>query len=339
MAAYGTIDGSFRRDGRVDAPARTWRHFERIVLSGPVGEAYMGSPRAVLVDADGLRRAIVYEEYLILVEPYGARVIPGPGRALCGALLERQGLVYGATRYGFDGTQTRLDRSGLHDEGATHLAVLATDAAFATVVLSRPSWSGPKFAVRFRSGEGLVQFRRTEEGTGALGGPRHAFVAVAGELRRVAANGAQLEEHVLANDVPPTVDVAAIEDRAVATCPRLHELRDYGHNAQRVQLGFAPSQPPLDGGGQLYACGRGIAAVAEGRLRWQKPANLPLFATSLGPAGVVVAGGRMLRHYDRDGRSLTELTTPDGSRFCTPPAPSPSGTLHVGTTSGAFAIH
>lgn len=336
MAAYHALHGSYRRNGRVDVEAVAWRHFERIVLDNAVRDAYEGAPQAMLVDGEGIRRAIVYGEHVLLVEPYGARVVSGISNASGFVSLEIGGLLYGATYHFFDGTKKRLDRSGLYGDGLTQFAASWTDCAWATLLQSEPMWSEPKFVARFRSASGLSsEFRRMGRGIGALAGPRRAFVIVAGELLQLDAAGSKVDVRQIAADLPNTVDIAVIDDRPVVSCPRLRELR----TPQRVSVAFEPSQPPIDGGdGQIYACGRGIAAVADGAVRWQKPANLQLHATSLGPGGVLVAGGRMLRHYDRDGNSINELLAPDGSKFCTPPAPGPDGSLHVGTTSGAFVI-
>lgn len=102
-------------------------------------------------------------------------------------------------------------------------------------------------------------------------------------------------------------------------------------------LGFPVLQPPIDaGGGRSYLVGKGLAAIQDGRLLWQKPANMRLLATCYGNGSLALAAGHQVRIVDHAGALRQTLSIRDRSRIVTLPTVGPNGELYVGTTTGFY---
>ena len=334
---YVTLHASSRRDGRVNAPARPWSQWERLVLLDDRAPPLRGSPRGVLVDPSGTRTLAIYDGSVVVVEPYGSRTFSGPQGGSWIAVADPEGLLFGDRWHPWEGSEPRLiGTEGLFADGLYQWAVERGPRGYGTVgrvaatrqlVAQLPGGQVvlPAEAGPLSTGPAVIA-----DGVAVIALPDGTLVRTDGVETTTLTDGLTVCELSLCGDAIVTVSA----DRRHV---RVHD-RD-GALRWSCALPFPVHQPPLDGGdGRIYAAGDGVAAIADGEVTWHFPADRRLFATSLGLEGVVVAGGRRLDHLDRNGLPATTLEIPDGSRCCAPPAINSTGEIHLGTTTGIFVL-
>ncbi len=118
---------------------------------------------------------------------------------------------------------------------------------------------------------------------------------------------------------------------------RVERLDDSGATRWTTTVDFGVYQPPVDGGGdRLYLVGRGVAALDGDTLAWSWPAPSRLHGAAFADGGLAVCGGPDLRVLDRDGKTITALTTPDAEPICTPPAILEDGAIAFGTPTRIY---
>ena len=340
MSGYVTVHASSRRDGRVDAPARPWSHWERLVLLDERAPLLRGSPRGVLVDPSGTRTLAVYDGYVLVVEPYGSRSFTGPDVGSWVAVAEAEGLLYGDGLHPWDGSEPMpITAGGLFADAFFQWAVERTARGFGTVGLVAAALEARQLVARLPGGT-LVRPSETGplsagpavivDGTAVIALPDDTLIRTDGSTTTTLADPLPVAELSVCDDAIVTVDA----DRR-----HLRVLEQDGTPRWSCALPFPVRQPALDGGdGRIYAAGLGLAAIEHGEVKWHVPSDRPLFATSLGTDGIVVAGGGRLDHLDRDGLPATTLEIPDRSRCCAAPAVSEGGAIHLATTTGIFIL-
>ncbi len=110
-----------------------------------------------------------------------------------------------------------------------------------------------------------------------------------------------------------------------------------GETKWTAHVRFAVAQPPIDmGGGRVAVVGRGLACIDGGRVLWEWPADVDVYATSYADGTLAVAVGPRLLFVDRNGSCHTTLDVPGGLVIVTPPAIGSDRSVAVGTAGDAF---
>ncbi len=341
MEAYTMPNAAAGRHGRVEAPARAWRHFERLVVDGPARRLWGGGASSLLVDAEGTRVGVVHGDFMIVVEPFGARVLDGgPGWS---AMMGTDGVVYGDRLHPWGaGSHRSLDGSGVFTNEVEQHAARWVDGTWSSVVVAAPARRARRLVATGRA-DGRAWHRGwPTEGSAAIDDAGGIACAPGGDhIVRLDAAGQTISERALPAGITVR-ELAAVDGILLATDRdrrRVHVLTADGTLQASVELRVVVHGPALAGPpGRLYAAGQGLVAVDDERVSWSKPANVRLHATSLGTAGVLVAGGTRLCHYDLDGALRSDVRIPDGSRIVAPAAPACDGTLYLSTATGVFAL-
>ncbi len=117
----------------------------------------------------------------------------------------------------------------------------------------------------------------------------------------------------------------------------LHALGADGSELWRMPIPFQLRQPPVRGvGGQLYLVGKGIAAVRDGTVMWQRDEPREYYATSDIDGRLLVSAGERLELLAPDGSLLAASSVRQGETITTPAAVSGWGQVYVGTQSRIY---
>ncbi len=122
---------------------------------------------------------------------------------------------------------------------------------------------------------------------------------------------------------------------------QVRSIDPLGETKWSAHVRFPVSQPPIDmGGGRVAVVGRGLACIENGRVLWEWPADVDVYATSYVDGTLAVGVGPRLMFVGRDGFSHTSLDVPGGIAIVTPPAIGADRSVTVGTTGQTFvAVH
>jgi hypothetical protein len=95
--------------------------------------------------------------------------------------------------------------------------------------------------------------------------------------------------------------LASVRSRG-ASSSRVDARRPDGSLAWSATMPFLAMQPPLDGQGQIYLAGAGLAALdLDGRTLWSLPSSTPLRAQAFADGTLVVVKETQLQIVGRDG--------------------------------------
>jgi outer membrane protein assembly factor BamB len=123
-----------------------------------------------------------------------------------------------------------------------------------------------------------------------------------------------------------------------ATKTQLDARKPDGSLAWRASLPVLATQPALDGNGQIYVVGSGIAALdMTGRTLWSVASTVPLRAAAFADGALAVVRGSEVQIVGPDG--VIRQSFRAGEELTTYPAIGADGTVWAASTKSLYALH
>lgn len=370
------------RRSRTSATPRQYTTVERLVFPPEEVERWPVKPsepaRYIVVDPSGQQIAIVFNGTVVIVQPYGARLLIAPELANWAVLGTPKGLLYGPHLHPWSGAdKTRIPSRALlmDDEPRTQAALAQTDERWISVVSSTPDWDAPEVRIESRQPDGdgyRTQWRGhlpgecvaavddahklavlTREGLHVYGPtppekrasplfkhstPASAYAVSAGVPGWLVLSARDLEPHYPAEH-PQRSSLRPAQRLQQRWHTVVHAWDSDGKAAWELTVPFEVYQPPIErSDGTLVVVGRGLAGIDNGKVAWELPTDNPAAATAFSDGSVAVVDGGALRILDAKNTFTQTLTVPHGEDIVTQPTIAPDGTIYVATPTRVYSV-
>ncbi len=333
---------------------------------------------AMALDPSGQRVLARLARQVIVLQPYGVRQHLSPESGDWAMLATDDGLVYGPSLHPWGGEPAvRLaSRALLADTEARTQLTMAMDARrWICAVALAPTWDADSIGIESRrqqDGEFRTAWRARlpDHGQAAIDDAGRVAVLTRAGLHIYSADGADEQGRpacvipvpttryavgaaspgwlvLSANDREPLVpaDHSKRSGLRPGQClqQRWHTTvqawRSDGTPAWQATVPFEVHQPPIERpDGTVVVVGRGLAAIADGAVRWHRAFESPAAATAFGDGRLALVEGSRLRVLDTQGQPQQTLDVPHAEPLITQPAVAPDGTVYVATPSRMYAV-